>query len=181
MMLRKFGVLLLAVVALSVCASGCSKRKPYVARPVDGTNGIPSGDLSQQMGRPKEAPEDAPGMAEFRANMKTVYFDYDKSELSSDQKAVLANGAAYLQSKKSVRVIVEGHCDKRGSVEYNFSLGQRRADVVRAFLVEKGVSASRITTLSKGSEVPAVVGDSEAAFAKNRRAEFKMGAEESAQ
>ena len=176
MTLRKYGVYLLALVVLSLVASGCSRKKTFVNRLVDGLGGVPPGELA--LGdRPKLAPEDAPGMAEFRANMKTVYFDYDKSELRAAQKAVLANDAAYLKSKKDVRLIVEGHCDKRGSVEYNFSLGQRRADVVREFLIQKGVAASRITTLSKGSEEPAVAGESDEAYAKNRRAEFKMGAE----
>ena len=177
MTLRKFGVLFFLFAMLSLLASGCSKtKKGYMKGPGNVTLDPPPVGVLQG-DRPKEAAEDAPGMAEFRANMKTVYFDYDKAELRADQKSLLTTNAVYLKSKKDVRVIVEGHCDKRGSIEYNFSLGQHRADAVRAFLVQQGVSAARITTLSKGSESPAVQGENEEAFIKNRRAEFKMGAE----
>ncbi|MCX8038768.1 MAG: peptidoglycan-associated lipoprotein Pal [Candidatus Sumerlaeia bacterium] len=104
--------------------------------------------------------------------LRTVYFDYDSAQLREDAKEILRENARWLQEHPQVEVQVQGHCDERGTVEYNFNLGQRRADAVKAFLVGLGVAPNRIHTISYGKERPAVLGHNEDAWRLNRRAEF---------
>lgn len=102
----------------------------------------------------------------------TIYFDFDKSNVRDDQVGPLNGNGDLLNLWKTIGVRVEGNCDERGSNEYNLALGQRRADSVKQFLVNYGISDSRIATVSYGEERPAVSGHSEDAWAQNRRAEF---------
>ncbi|MEN6624930.1 MAG: peptidoglycan-associated lipoprotein Pal [Candidatus Sumerlaeia bacterium] len=104
--------------------------------------------------------------------LRTAYFDYDSDQLTAEAQAVLDGNLAWLQSNSSSEIQLGGHCDARGSTEYNLNLGERRAKSVMAYLVGKGVSANRLHTISYGEENPAVPGDSEEAYAKNRRVEF---------
>lgn len=99
-----------------------------------------------------------------------VYFDYDQSELRPDAQPILQAQAAWLERYPAVRVRIEGNCDERGTREYNFALGARRADAVRAFLIDHGVSAGRISSISYGKERPIDPGHDEQAWAKNRNA-----------
>lgn len=99
-----------------------------------------------------------------------VYFGFDSSVLSSAAQATLDRQAAFLAAEPSLRIIIEGHADERGTREYNLALGERRASVARDYLVAKGVNAARIRTVSYGKERPAVVGSNQTAWAKNRRA-----------
>jgi peptidoglycan-associated lipoprotein len=100
----------------------------------------------------------------------TVYFDFNKFDVRPDAVQVLTRFAASLKSKPEARIEVEGHCDARGSVEYNLALGERRAKSVREFLVSQGVSAKQVSIISYGSERPEVDGSTEEAYARNRRA-----------
>ncbi len=104
--------------------------------------------------------------------LKTVYFDYDKSDLGEATRETLQANAAWLKANPGRTVRVEGHCDERGTVEYNLALGQRRAASVKDYLVGLGVDAQRLKTVSYGKERPADPGHDDAARAKNRRAEF---------
>lgn len=104
--------------------------------------------------------------------LQTVTFEYDKSTLSSGEKAKLAGNIAWLKKNSSAKMLVEGHCDQRGSTEYNLSLGERRANAVKKMLVDGGIAAARLTTVSYGKEKLLATGDSEAEMAKNRRANF---------
>lgn len=101
-----------------------------------------------------------------------VYFDFDSSALLPMAQAVLEKKAEWLRNNPGGSVVIEGHCDERGTSEYNLALGDRRAKSVEAFLVDLGVSASRLITLSYGEERPADSGHNEEAWAKNRRAHF---------
>jgi len=101
---------------------------------------------------------------------KTIYFDYDVSELRSEYLDTLQAHAGYLSSNPGITVVLEGHCDERGSREYNVGLGERRANVIQQYLEAEGVDPSQITTLSYGEERPDDTGHSEAAWAMNRRA-----------
>jgi peptidoglycan-associated lipoprotein len=103
---------------------------------------------------------------------RTIYFDFDSSEIRSDYSALITAHAHYLASNASIRVRVEGNTDERGSREYNIGLGERRAQAVRRALMLQGVAESQITTVSYGEERPAVTGHSEDAWSKNRRAEI---------
>lgn len=98
-----------------------------------------------------------------------VFFDFDKSDIKPEGRAVLQRQADWLKKYPNVTVTVEGHCDDRGTREYNLALGERRATAVKKMLVALGVPANRLSTISYGKERPAVVGDNEQAWAQNRR------------
>ncbi len=105
--------------------------------------------------------------------LETVYFDFDKSDLRKDSRDVLSkNAEALLKQVADAKIQIAGHCDERGSDEYNLALGERRAKSVAKYLTTLGVKADRISTISYGKEKPAVQGNDEAAWSKNRRAEF---------
>jgi len=104
--------------------------------------------------------------------LKTVYFDYDSAELTDATQETLRENAEWLREHSQVEVQAQGHCDERGTAEYNFALGQRRADAVKNFLVRLSVSADRIHTISYGRERPAVAESNEEAWRLNRRVEF---------
>lgn len=107
-----------------------------------------------------------------KPSTNSVYFAFDKSNLDASSQAVLDAYAEWLNSN-SDSVTIEGNCDERGSREYNLALGQRRADSVRSYLVSRGVSASRIDTVSFGEEKPVCTGSGEACWAQNRRADIR--------
>ena len=103
-----------------------------------------------------------------------VFFEYDSDEITGRAEDLLRMKAAVLEANPSVRMRIEGHADQRGSTEYNLALGQRRAEAVRAFLANYGVDPDRFATTSYGKERPLVDGDGEAAWSRNRRAEFAI-------
>jgi peptidoglycan-associated lipoprotein len=114
----------------------------------------------------------APAAAETPvAGLETVYFDYDQSVIRDDQRATLGNNANAIKGMSLAKVTVEGHCDERGSDEYNLALGERRANAVKQYLADSGVAAT-IDTVSYGESRPAVQGSDESAWRMNRRAEF---------
>ncbi len=106
----------------------------------------------------------------FKAN--TVYFDFDRAAVKASERVRVEEVAAYLKGKPGHMVEIEGHCDERGTEEYNRALGERRALAVREYLVNLGIQAERIHTISYGEDRPAEIGSSESAWAKNRRGEF---------
>jgi peptidoglycan-associated lipoprotein len=143
--------------ALVLAVSACSKDEPEVdttpvtlESEVAGVIGGTEADLAARAGN-------------------TVYFEYDKYSLTSEATKTLKKQAAWLKLYPSVNVIVEGHCDDRGTRKYNQALGERRANAAKRYLVAQGVSAKRITTVSYGKDRPAELGSTEAAYAKNRR------------
>ena len=101
---------------------------------------------------------------------QTVYFDFDRSSVNAEFYSLLNEHAEFLRKNPSQRVTIEGHCDKRGTPEYNIALGERRAKSVETFLQNAGVSGSQISVVSYGEEKPVVMGDTESAFKQNRRA-----------
>jgi peptidoglycan-associated lipoprotein len=105
---------------------------------------------------------------------ENINFDYDKSELTSAARDQLARHAEVLRANAGVKILIEGHCDERGTIEYNLALGERRADAVMRYLTALGVERSRLSTISYGKERPLDYGHHESAWYKNRRAEFKI-------
>src|SRR5579864_1556444 len=99
-----------------------------------------------------------------------VFFEYDRSDISSEGRQILQRQADWLKRYANVAVTIEGHCDERGTREYNLALGERRAQAVKNVLVALGIPASRISTISYGKERPEVPGSTEEAYAQNRRA-----------
>ncbi|UFS71817.1 peptidoglycan-associated lipoprotein Pal [Geomonas sp. RF6] len=123
--------------------------------------------------RPEQRPVEQ-GAGSVQAELEKVYFDYDSSSLSQEARNTLSKSAQYLSRNSQVKVRVEGHCDERGSDEYNMALGERRAKAARDYLVNLGISSDRLSTISYGHEKPADPGHDEAAWAKNRRDEFTI-------
>ncbi len=112
----------------------------------------------------------APGAAVPAASpLKDVFFDFDKSNIRDDQKAALSEDVAWLKANGRAKLTIEGHCDERGTVEYNLALGERRAKAGKDYLVAAGIPADRIATISYGKERPFVLGHDEAAWKWNRR------------
>jgi peptidoglycan-associated lipoprotein len=124
---------------------------------------------------PAKPADAAAVIAPAAAMLETVYFDFDKSDLRQDARNVLAkNAEILLKTKQGAIVKVEGHCDERGSAEYNLALGERRAKSAMQYLLTLGVQPERLSIVSYGKEKPAIQGDDEAAWAKNRRAELVL-------
>ncbi|MFC4347900.1 peptidoglycan-associated lipoprotein Pal [Kordiimonas lipolytica] len=103
-----------------------------------------------------------------------VFFEYDSSEITAEARATLSKQASWLIRHPRVRVSVEGHCDERGTREYNLALGERRATAVKNYLIALGVPASRMNTISYGKERPAVVGNGESTWSQNRRGVLRV-------
>ncbi len=105
-------------------------------------------------------------------NLKTIYFDFDKYNIRPDDAKALDGDAAWLKANADNLVLIEGHCDERGTNEYNLALGEKRAKAAMNYLVAQGVQASRITIISYGKERPVCTEKTEACWAKNRRDNF---------
>jgi len=101
-----------------------------------------------------------------------VFFDFDKSAIKDDQKALMNEDVTWLKQNAAAKVTIEGHCDERGTSEYNLALGERRAKAVKDYLIAAGVAADRIATVSYGKERPFVLGHDESAWKWNRRGHF---------
>jgi len=104
--------------------------------------------------------------------LSTVYFDYDQAFIRSDAASALQNNANYLRKNVSTSVSIEGHCDERGTNEYNLALGQRRAQSAKDYIVNLGIGDNRMRTVSYGEEKPACYESNESCWSRNRRADF---------
>ncbi len=124
---------------------------------------------------PAPAPPAGPSIEDlFNQNVKDAFFNFDKSDIRGDAQTALTQDAEFLKAHADVNIIVEGHCDDRGSAEYNMGLGDRRANSVRDFLVQQGVDGSRIRTVSYGKEKPFCTDDNEQCWQQNRRGHVVM-------
>lgn len=119
--------------------------------------------------QPYTAPTDTVAMPA----VNTIYFDFDKSDIRADSRAVLDQHAEYLLANPSVKVVLEGHADERGTREYNQALGERRGNSVMSYFQLKGVSAAQMEVVSYGEESPAIIGHNREAWSKNRRVEVQ--------
>jgi peptidoglycan-associated lipoprotein len=108
----------------------------------------------------------------FARNVKDIFFDYDRYNVRADQQAAAQSDAQFLAQHPSIKVLVEGHCDDRGSEEYNLGLGSSRANAIKEYLVSMGVSADRVRTISYGKEKPFCNQDNEQCWQSNRRDHF---------
>jgi len=119
---------------------------------------------------PPRAP--APAPTPFEQGVHDAYFDFDKADIRPDVREALSQTAEYLKANSSIRVTIEGHCDERGSTEYNLGLGDRRAAAVKEYLVSLGISADRMNTVSFGKEKPFCMEHNETCWQQNRRGHF---------
>ena len=117
----------------------------------------------------------------FTKEVRDAFFDYDKASIRDDARSALSATAEFLRSYPSVAIVIEGHCDERGSTEYNVALGDRRSDAARDFLVSQGVASNRIQTVSYGKERPFCAQENESCWQENRRAHFRMAGTTSSQ
>ena len=155
----------LAVMALALSFAafiGCTDEEQKPEEPVQPT----------AVQEPAPTPAPAPAAQEFKP--ETVFFAFDDYTLAQDAQTQLQALADYLKTNPQSVVQIEGHCDERGSIEYNLALGERRAQSVKNYLAQLGVDPARLSTISYGEEKPAVEGHDEAAWSKNRRAEFTL-------
>ncbi|MBI2606931.1 MAG: peptidoglycan-associated lipoprotein Pal [Deltaproteobacteria bacterium] len=150
---------------LALGAASCSKKQKADEGAESPAGGVGSSDLAQDMS------DSDTGRA---AGLQTVHYAYDSSVLDSTAKGTLDENARILKEKSSLKVQIEGHCDERGGIQYNIALGERRASVAKAYLVDKGVGADRVTIISYGKEKPVDQGHSEESWAKNRRSNFRI-------
>ena len=149
---------LIAVVGVVLLVAACSHAPENAPGPVGGPIGGPSG--------PGYAPGSQQDLAATAGDR--VFFAYDRSDVSPEGQQILQRQAEWLKRYSNVTVTIEGHCDERGTREYNLALGQRRASAVKSVLVALGIPAARIRTISYGKERPIVVGSNEEAYAQNR-------------
>jgi peptidoglycan-associated lipoprotein len=117
--------------------------------------------------------DDAVPSHDHMAGLKRISFDFDQFTLSAEARSILGENAKYLQANSGTKVVIEGHCDERGSDEYNLALGESRALAAKSYLISLGISAKRLSVISYGEEKPLSNASGESAWAQNRRAEFK--------
>lgn len=175
--LSRFAVL---IVALPLALGACKKKKPDVVA-VPPTQAPPtSTPVINPPSTPPAAPRDnGPSVEAITATVRavileTVYFEYDSDAIRADAQAMLEKKVPLLNANPAVKLQIAGHCDNRGTDEYNLALGRRRAEQVKRFLTDRGIDASRIETISFGAERPAVQGETEDAWSRNRRDEFQI-------
>jgi peptidoglycan-associated lipoprotein len=179
-----------ALLLAAVAAAGCGGRKrppaiatagmatptpaatpePAAREPVEA--GPDVRPLADEAARSEELPvEDATGEG---GPLEDIHFEYDQAALTEQARSILERHAAWLRAHRGARVRVEGHCDERGTVEYNLALGEKRADTARVYLVGLGIGAERLDGVSFGKERPLDSSHDESAWAKNRRAHFAV-------
>ncbi|WP_027716025.1 peptidoglycan-associated lipoprotein Pal [Desulfuromonas sp. TF] len=178
--------LVLLVTLATLLAVGCAKKPappveeeaPMVTKmPEQEVSGIQERELTEAEIREREAQARAAAEAAAReeaarTGIQRIFFDFDQYVLTSQARDILAGNAAYLKANPEVSVRIEGHCDERGSDEYNLALGERRAQSAQKYLISLGIDSSRLDVISYGEEKPLDPGNNEEAWAKNRRAEF---------
>jgi peptidoglycan-associated lipoprotein len=182
----------LALLAVLVFVSGCpGKRPPALATATPGESGARG---AEAQGQPEAQPvEEGPDLRPLEGEgasgadipgatlpgeggpLADVHFELDSAALSDEARATLEKHALWLQGQREVSVTIEGHCDERGTVEYNLALGEQRARAVREYLTSLGVATARLRVVSYGKERPLDPGNDEAAHARNRRAHFALG------
>lgn len=160
----------------TVTAEGSTKVTPSDSTTytitATGPGGSASATATVTVNAPPPPPPPAPAPIAFEQGVHDAYFDYDKSDIRSDAQQALQQTAEYLKANASIKVTIEGHCDERGSTEYNLGLGQRRADAVKQYLTSLGVTADRMTTISYGKEKPFCMEHNETCWQQNRRGHF---------
>lgn len=157
-----------AILALGVALGvGCGSAKKTVKGP-DASGGRGENAPQDNGGAIPERPTDT--MSSY--DLADIHFDFDRYDLRSQDREMLSRHAEWLASNVSVRLRIEGHCDERGTVEYNLALGEKRARTAQAFLENYGIAASRLEVVSYGKERPLDPGHDESAWAKNRRDTF---------
>jgi peptidoglycan-associated lipoprotein len=162
----------------TVTAEGSTKVTPSASTSYTITASGPGGSanatarVTVNTPPPPEPPPSVDWDALFLKEVRDAYFDFNKADIRPDAREALTKTAEFLRNNPGIRVTVEGHCDERGSTEYNLALGDRRAGAVKQYLVSLGISADRISTVSFGKEKPFCTQSNEACWQQNRRGHF---------
>lgn len=173
--------IVLVLVVMALFMGGCAKKQVQVVPPVT-TTGTQDSTLSEEEKR--RIAEEELARAErdrllreqerLAGILQDVLFDFDSYAVSGTELPKIEGVASYMKQEGKVKMVVEGHCDERGTVDYNFALGQKRAEAVKSYLVKLGIDPGRIRTISYGKELPLEAGKTEDSWARNRRAHFKI-------
>lgn len=165
-------VLILTILAATLTLTSCASNK----KKTDGMDNANADSTSLDNGNNAGSALELNGDSDSnRAGaLKTVYFDYSSAAITGSTRDTLNGNAEYLKANASVKVQVEGHCDERGSVQFNLALGEKRAKSVRDYLVAQGVASNRIAVISLGKEKPVSFGHDEESWSKNRRGNFMV-------
>ena len=188
MVTRAAQLTLMSLLLAGLMITGCAKRPattaasaatpapaapaPAPAPPASAPSGAAAAAPAAAAAAPAQAPRPSPKEFMAVAALKEVYFDFDKYDIRPEDAKTLDANAAWLKSNGDNLVLIEGHCDERGTNEYNLALGERRAKSTMNYLVSQGIQANRITIISYGEERPVCTEKTEACWAKNRRANF---------
>jgi peptidoglycan-associated lipoprotein len=177
MMKKISGLLIVSVIFLVMVASGgCAKKVATTTQAVEVKEKPvappPGEDVTKVEPPPAVVEEPIVRESEISSTLADIYFDFDRSDIRPDAKQALEENARWFKSNSRARAKIEGHCDERGTTEYNLALGQRRAEAVKRFLVALGVDASRVSTISYGEERPICSDHQEGCWSKNRRGHF---------
>jgi peptidoglycan-associated lipoprotein len=160
-----------ATLVSAIALAGCASKTPAVLPPQAASVATPAPTAPTG---PTTSNVPIPGSnADFIAQMRgrnVIYFDTDKFDIDANDAASLSTQAVWLQRYPGKRATIEGHCDERGTRDYNLALGERRANAAKNYLVSLGVAAARLNTVSYGKERPVALGSNEQAWAQNRRA-----------
>ena len=181
------GLTLLLVIPALLLTASCAKRTVTSEAPVTQITDDEAARLAAEKAKQEELErqraieeaklrDDAATKAQMSEKKQfineDIYFDFDSASLSPSSVSVLRKKADYLRRNQTASIIIEGHCDDRGTSEYNLALGDRRAESAKAYLLNAGISGNRLKTISYGEERPADTGNNESAWARNRRAHF---------
>jgi len=187
MLTRAAHVTMMSLLLAGLVITGCAKRPATTAAtaatpapapraatpaPTPSPSAPSSGGAAAPAAAPAQTPRPSPKEFVAVAALKEVYFDFDKYDIRPEDAKTLDANAAWLKSNADNLVLIEGHCDERGTNEYNLALGERRAKATMNYLVSQGIQANRITIISYGEERPVCNEKTEACWAKNRRANF---------
>jgi peptidoglycan-associated lipoprotein len=179
-----FPVLIVAVGTLYL-ASGCKKKPPTTVpekKPAEAPAPAPAREVAPPVTSAPMGDESQRVLSQSlqelnqKGYLQDAYFDYDKYELRDDARSALATDAEWLKKYPTVQILIEGHCDDRGTNEYNLALGERRANAAKDYLVSLGIDASRVKTVSYGEERPQCKESQESCWSKNRRAHLVITA-----
>ncbi len=174
--MKKLGVptAALTIMALTLFAAGCAHKPLLVSAAPPPPPPAPVAKASPAPPPPAPAPKPAPAPALTESSFADVYFDFDSYALRDDGKAALDKDAQLLREHPNADITIEGHCDERGTVEYNQALGEERANAARDYLLDAGVQAAQIKTVSYGKERPFCTEHNESCWQQNRRGHFVL-------
>jgi peptidoglycan-associated lipoprotein len=180
-LISRFAAIFAAAALVSL--AGCAKKPPATtetSRPPESTASqetrVPAPKSSQPVAHEPDVLSEDLQRLNARGYLQDAFFDYDKSDLREDARAVLAKDAEWLRKYPSTKLLVEGHCDERGTEEYNLALGDRRANATKEYLAAMGVSDARVQTVSFGKDKPFCSADNDQCWQENRRAHFLITA-----